>query len=720
MKKLLAFGACALFGTCAGAGENGASWIWYPGDFENFLSAQFSSKITYKGALSPADWKISGHYPCVYFFKDYDIKEPETVKIASQGKFAASIDRKIFFAGEPPEITLPAGRHTLKIAVFNYEKIPAIRVDGPSVKSDRSWRVKIDRANAEFEEVERARGLPITRAATDYGFCRPDNPPAKFELPRREIKPAKTEKSPGKIFSDFGEETFGFVKFKGLRGKGTVAVYYGESPEEANSDEHCEVFGKYSFDLEKPADVALPDAQGFRYARAVFSGGLAADEMLMDFEYADIAKRGSFKSSDGLLNRIWDVSYRTLFLTAREFFVDGVKRDRWVWAGDAAQSYLMNYYSFFDLPTARRTLWANRGKEPDTKHVNRIMDYSFYWLDSVREYYLYTGDSAFVKDIYPRMKTLADFCISRADENGFAVGRKDDWVFLDWAPMPKSGILCAEQILFARALDSLSECAKIAGESEDCEKFAAMSRGLKGKTLKLFWDDARGTLRHSYENGNFSEKTTRYAGMFAVLFGFLDAQKAEKIRDNILLNDSVQKITTPYMRFYELAALCEIGKHDYVLDEIKSYWGGMLKEGATSFWEVYNPDERGAQHTAMYGRPFGRSFCHSWGASPLFLLGRYFAGVRPTKAGYSEYEAAPELSKLGWFKASVPTPFGEIKISMDKNSVEIKSDGGIGTIRLKSAAEPVCPGLKFKSDGGGKYSARIEPKKTYRIRYEKI
>ena len=480
------------------------------------------------------------------------------------------------------------------------------------------------------------------------------------------------------------------------------------------------MFCQYSFDLKKPTDAALPDAQGFRYARAVFSGGLAADEMLIDFECADIAKRGSFKSSDELLNRIWDVSYRTLFLTAREFFVDGVKRDRWVWAGDAAQSYLMNYYSFFDLPTARRTLWANRGKEPDTKHVNRIMDYSFYWLDSVREYYLYTGDSAFVKDIYPRMKTLADFCISRADENGFAVGRKDDWVFLDWAPMPKSGILCAEQILFARALDSLSECAKIAGESEDCEKFAAMSRGLKGKTLKLFWDDARGTLRHSYENGKFSEKTTRYAGMFAALFGFLDAQKAEKIRDNILLNDSVQKITTPYMRFYELAALCEIGKHDYVLDEIKSYWGGMLKEGATSFWEVYNPDEKGSQHTAMYGRPFGRSFCHSWGASPLFLLGRYFAGVRPTKAGYSEYEAAPELSKLGWFEASVPTPFGEIKISMDKNSVEIKSDGGIGTLRLKSAAKPICEGLKFKSDGGGKYSARIEPKKTYRIRYEKI
>lgn len=120
--------------------------------------------------------------------------------------------------------------------------------------------------------------------------------------------------------------------------------------------------------------------------------------------------------------------------------------------------------------------------------------------------------------------------------------------------------------------------------------------------------------------------------------------------------------------------------------------------------------ERLAAHRNVR-QAFRPQFLPLVGASPLFLLGRYFAGVRPTKAGYSEYEAAPELSKLGWFEASVPTPFGEIKISMDKNSVEIKSDGGIGTLRLKSAAEPICEGLKFKSDGGGNYSARIEPKK---------
>ena len=37
------------------------------------------------------------------------------------------------------------------------------------------------------------------------------------------------------------------------------------------------------------------------------------------------------------------------------------------------------------------------------------------------------------------------------------------------------------------------------------------------------------------------------------------------------------------------------------MKEMKAYWGGMLKEGATSFWEKYNPEETGTQHLAMYG-----------------------------------------------------------------------------------------------------------------------
>ena len=70
----------------------------------------------------------------------------------------------------------------------------------------------------------------------------------------------------------------------------------------------------------------------------------------------------------------------TLELNSREFFLDGIKRDRYVWSGDAYQSYLLNDYLFFDNDICKRTAIALRGNGPMDRHINTIMDYSFYWV----------------------------------------------------------------------------------------------------------------------------------------------------------------------------------------------------------------------------------------------------------------------------------------------------------------------------------------------------
>src|SRR5690606_36804407 len=97
-------------------------------------------------------------------------------------------------------------------------------------------------------------------------------------------------------------------------------------------------------------------------------------------EYLTLKKKGDFVCSDSLLNKIYDISLYTLQLTTREFHLDGIKRDRWIWSGDAYQSYLMNFYSFFDENVNKRTLYALRGHEPVKSHINTILDYLFYWI----------------------------------------------------------------------------------------------------------------------------------------------------------------------------------------------------------------------------------------------------------------------------------------------------------------------------------------------------
>ena len=174
------------------------------------------------------------------------------------------------------------------------------------------------------------------------------------------------------------------------------------------------------------------------------------------------------------------------------------------------------------------------------------------------------------------------------------------------------------------------------------------------------------------------------------------------------------------MRFYELEALCAMGEQSYVLKEMKDYWGGMLKLGATSFWEEYNPTKKGDEHLAMYGRKFGKSLCHAWGASPLYLLGKYYLGVKPTSAGYATYTIEPILGGLQWMEGKVPTPNGEISIHCSTTQVKVRAKEGTGALRLKSKIKPSGTGIVVKEMGNEGYEIEIKAGKEIVIKYEAI
>src|SRR5688500_1792602 len=204
-----------------------------------------------------------------------------------------------------------------------------------------------------------------------------------------------------------------------------------------------------------------------------------------------------------------------------------------------------------------------------------------------------------------------------------------------------------------------------------------------------------------------TKHVTRYANMFAIFFNYFTPEQKLAVKEHVLLNDSIQKITTPYMRFYELEALCAMGEQSYVLKEMKDYWGGMLKLGATSFWEEYNPAKKGAEHYEMYGRKFGKSLCHAWGASPLYLLGKYYLGVKPTSPAYQTWSIEPNLGGLKWMEGKVPTPQGEISVYASTSGIKVKSPVGTGTLRLRSKSKPSVSGASVSSKGNNVYEISI-------------
>jgi alpha-L-rhamnosidase len=162
------------------------------------------------------------------------------------------------------------------------------------------------------------------------------------------------------------------------------------------------------------------------------------------------------------------------------------------------------------------------------------------------------------------------------------------------------------------------------------------------------------------------------------------------------------------VKAYELAVLCESGEHDLVRREMLSYWGGMIKLGATSFWEEYDPSLPDDAHYSMYGVTFGKSLCHAWGAGPIYVIGKYFLGVTPTTVGYRTYRIAPNLGGLEHMKGTVPIGEGQVTVEMDRSTIQVTSTSGEGVLVFSSVSKPECDEGVVREGDNGFYELAIE------------
>lgn len=650
--------------------ETQAYWIWYPGDWEIWLHEQVSVKRQMRGVIYPAYWRLDRHYSNVIYTTSYELEDPEEIIIKADGQFAVYLDGQDNVRFGSSRMLLPAGKHDIHITVYNSTNVPALYVDGEHIKSNNSWQVSC------FDQRWYAAG------SWKDTLNDPAVPPSQYRMPTEHKRPLSVERTENGWFVDFGKETFGYLQLDGIRGRSNVNVYYGESKEEAEDTEHSVLVDRIDAEDLTSARFVFPESRAFRYVHILpEEPDFELESVSMHYEYLPVEYRASFTCSNERLNEIWQTSQYTFHLNTREFFYDGIKRDRWVWSGDAYQSFLMNYYSFFDRDVVKRTLIALRGKDPVVAHMNTILDYSLYWFIGIYDYYLYTGDEAFVRAQYERMVSLFDFCLSRRGADGMMEGIGSDWVFVDWADLDNRGEVSTIQLLLCRSLQAMSLVAELVGDVERAPMYRQLAEELKAKIIDIFWDETKGGLLHNRYEGKVKDKMTKYPNMFALLFGYLDESQVETVKRNVLLNPDVQSIKTPYMRFYELAALCEIGEHEHVLREILDYWGGMLDLGATSFWEEYDPNQSGREHYAMYGMRYGKSLCHAWGASPLYLLGKYFIGVRPESAGYEQFVVEPHLGGLEWMQGTMPTASGHVELYMDQQIIKVRATHGEGRLR---------------------------------------
>lgn len=468
------------------------------------------------------------------------------------------------------------------------------------------------------------------------------------------------------IMLDFGRNANGRLHFvSDSDSPATVTVQYDESEAEALKQPYL---GENALYIPAHSSAFAPKST-FRYAIVRFVGGqkLRFKSIDDDLIYYPVKYQGFFESSDPKLNLMWTIGAYTAHLCMQDDIWDAPKRDRGRWMGDLDVSGRTINDVFGDRFLMDDTLDRLMGPAPVRQHVNGIAGYSAFWITGEAEYYRHMGSKQQLMSFHERLVQLMHYMETELDSRNLYANNHKSWPFVDWSPElngdtpeARRGTQLEFIAAFAQGVYLLNEM----GDTENAQIFAKKLDDLK-------------TAAHEYL---LKKQTDSYGDRWqvnamAVLSGaagpsqYADIWKASlssvgKIKYNAL-------IITPYYNYYVISAMAEIGHRAEALDWIRQYWGGMVDEGATGFWEGYDPswykdDAHGSlQADNMSG--YRVSLAHGWSSGVTPWLMEQVLGIHATGAGFSTVDIRPDLIDLAWAKGGEPTPRGMLNVSLKKD-----------------------------------------------------
>lgn len=504
-------------------------------------------------------------------------------------------------------------------------------------------------ANARRDERIREY-LPVKRILWQSGCSGAEIMPGNLDLqprvagPMSKIRIAKG----GGILLDFGIELHGGVRLLCCR-KGRARLRFGESASEAmgTPDQDHAIHNTV---LDLPAMGMLEYGNtAFRFVRIDAVGGaLELQNVIAVALYRDLEWIGSFESSDERLNRIWQTGAYTLLLNMQDYIYDGAKRDRLVWMGDLNPEVRSILVVFGSIPLIPTTLDFLRGHTPLPAVMNNMTSYNFWWIITVYDYYLHSGDRAWLEQQKEYLAGLLRQCLSYVTPDGKEAVPGDR--FLDWPSRRNPAALHAglQGLLYWAFGCGTWLCRELGIDSADFE--AVHSR------MAEYIPDCG---------------SSKAAAAVQTLSGLAD-------RRDVLLRDPFHGVSTfygCYMLFAQPTAPA--------LELIRRYWGGMLDYGATTFWEDFDLDwlrnTSPISELPVAGRDdlhadFGNycyvglrhSLCHGWAAGPTAFLSERLGGIRRLEPGCRRLAIRPDLAGLDYLKLSFPTPAGAVKIEAER------------------------------------------------------
>jgi hypothetical protein len=416
--------------------------------------------------------------------------------------------------------------------------------------------------------------------------------------------------------------------------------------------------------------------------------------------------QGHFLSSDRRLDRIWYAGAYTLNLNQltpgtpltdgqvnqQYLLLDGAKRDRAVWSGDQLISNLTDFYVsnplyardsdalFLEHPASVATALtpaagalATPGPLPGVCSPNPLSQvacrswsasYSMAVIPALAQYYLYTGDAAFVSATWPAVVRQMAWDATLLDAHGLISINAPDAV--DWNIELPTGEVTYVNALYVEALHSAATLATALGQNAQAAAWTAAAANVTVAINRYLWDPTTGV----YDASNtLRGPVVQDANVTAILAGAAPRRRATEIlqvlartlatrfgpRTATTNATGYRRDVSPYMGGFNVLADFLAGQRVAALSLIRREWGYMISRDPGGVdWERIPLD--GVQA----GGSTSVSSAHAWSTGPTAALSRYVLGVAPVTAGYRTWRVAPEVTGLRFAQGVVPTPYGPI------------------------------------------------------------
>lgn len=695
--------------------EWNSRYMWYPGQLAAFYQQQ-CARISKERCVNVG-------YPGKFFAKNNHAWFRKEVRLKKESSLCweGPSDIILYINGvkqsvSGKQVILPVGRSSLLFEVTTDDSLPCIILKGAGLENPDEWQVSMDKEHWTIPESAVMYNKPGVLPDAPQDMTARIKPSQILPMRNAEMQ-GKDGISIGKngyVLIDFFHLEIGTLTFQ-AKGKGTITVRVGETPEEAleRDDKKLEQYPLAPVTLsEEGGTITLPE-RALRYVSLECDKGAEITSLRFDASLWPVEHQMQFETDDDYVNNLFKMSSATLHTSIHRFYLDGVKRDFLPWSMDALVSTLAGDYLFGDQQVSKNGISiALMPLDPQKSDIG-IPDYPLHALFGLKQNYLRFGDLTTSLQYKDRIIQLLDFYASIVDENGFVHGNYGDRQFgytPGWStyngPVRK-GVAAYAQIMLYYNYVTGAYFADLWKESALADRYRKLARNLKKKIFEHFWDDDRKVFINGTMNDNVTvdKRISHHAQYWGILADIFPEEHYDNLFENVLPNLPNYYEVVSYEKGYEFLAYAKAGRIKELWDHIYGVFGDWMDQGHTRFPENFMMNASRARQLVFYNRPYGLSLCHGANGVPV-VVGALngLIGFSQSSMKTNEYTIKPELLHLKWIHSRIPVKEGYIVLKLNaegESTIDIPAGCTVRIIK-KIGKKP----LVLREQGG--YSFRLK------------